>query len=381
MRNPISHTLPLFIGSEIYRRSTYGSTHPLAIPRVSTAIDLCRAMGWLPDEHYLDSPVATVEQLCRFHDQDYVHVVQRAQSEGRLEEEERRRYNIGLNGNPIFGEIFDRPATSCGASIEAARILSGQEGVIYNPAGGTHHGRRDHASGFCYFNDPVLAILTFLDSGISRIAYVDFDAHHGDGVEAAFEDNPNVLTLSIHESNRWPRTGTVSDRGGERGAGTTRNLPVPSGLNDTELRYLVHEAVIPLVAGHQPDALVIQGGADALHDDPLSGLSLSNHALWDAIRAVLPLAPRALVLGGGGYNPWSVARAWAGVWATVHGIDVPEPHESIPLAAETVLRALTWKRSQGRNPPEHWFNAIADIRREGPIRDETRDLAVQVRLG
>ena len=156
---------PLFIGSEIYRRSRYGGKHPLAIPRVSAAIDLCRALGWLPDEAYIDSPTASVDQLARFHDRDYIEAVIRAEAEQAVSDETALRYNIGRNGNPVFGEVFRRPATACGASLKAAELLR-DGGVIYSPAGGTHHGRRDHASGFCYFNDPVLAILALLDQGL-----------------------------------------------------------------------------------------------------------------------------------------------------------------------------------------------------------------------
>ena len=361
---------PLLIGSDIYRRSTYGGTHPLAIPRVSTAIDLCRALGWLGPDSYIDSPRATAGQLARFHDPDYIDAVQRAQRDGRLSDADRKRYNIGVNGNPIFPEIFDRPATSCGASIWAGERLS-EPGLIYNPAGGTHHGRPASAHGFCYFNDPVLAILSMRDAGLDRIAYVDFDAHHGDGVQDAFAGTPWCLTVSIHEAGRWPRTGDVHDRAG----GSARNLPVQPGFNDSELDFLVENSVVPLIARFSPVAIVIQGGADCLADDPLSGLALSNGALWRAIDHIARLTDRCLVLGGGGYNPWSVARAWCGVWGTLSGRPIPD---HLPFSAETVLRALTWRRSQGRNPPERWFTSLADPPNPGPIRDETRWIAAEV---
>ncbi|MEX0758626.1 MAG: acetoin utilization protein AcuC, partial [Tistlia sp.] len=333
---------PLLIGSEIYRRSTYGSGHPLAIPRVSTAIDLCRALGWLPAEHYMDSPRATPAELARFHEPDYVAALQAAEARQEVGAEARERFNIGVNGNPVFPEIFSRPATACGASILAARLLAEATvlpATVYSPAGGTHHGRPGRASGFCYFNDPVLAILGLLDRGLERVFYLDLDAHHGDGVQDAFAADARVFTLSIHEGGRWPMRprdwigpGGLADRAG----GAARNLPVPEGFNDSELAWLVEAAVLPLVERFQPQALVVQCGADALEDDPQSRLSLSNGALWQALAAVLPSAPRRLVLGGGGYNPWSVGRAWAGVWATVNGFEVPE---RLPAAAEAVLRA------------------------------------------
>lgn len=363
---------PLFLGSEIYRRSTYGRKHPLAIPRVSPTIDLARAMGWLPDDAYLDSPQATPEELARFHDPAYVAAVQRAEALQHLTPEERDRYNIGRLENPIFPEVFRRPATAAGASILAGRLLAARaQGVIYSPAGGTHHGRRDRASGFCYFNDPVLAILALLDGGVERVLYVDLDAHHGDGVQDAFAEDPRVFTVSVHEDGRWPGTGRLDDRAG----GAARNLPVPAGFNDSELAFLVDHALVPLGRAFAPQALVLQCGSDALADDPLSRLELSNRALWDVVRRLRGLAPRVLVLGGGGYNPWSVVRCWAGVWAVLNGIDPAVPPTP---AAEAVLRGLSWERRQGRNPPETWFTALADAPRPGPVRAAVRRAAEAV---
>ncbi|WP_207478596.1 acetoin utilization protein AcuC [Arenibaculum pallidiluteum] len=363
-------SFPLLIGSEIYRHSTYGRKHPLSIPRVSTAIDLCSAMGWLRGGAYRDSPRATTQDLARFHDPGYIAVLQRAEAEQRLPPELAARHNLGRVENPIFPEVFSRPATAAGASLLGAELIL-EGGTVYSPAGGTHHGRADRASGFCYLNDPVLAILRLLDRGLGRIYYVDLDAHHGDGVQDAFADDARVLTVSVHEAGRWPRTGPVEDRAG----GQARNLPVLPGFNDSEMGYVVEHALLPLGRAFEPEAIVIQCGADALADDPLSRLELSNRALWDAVAALLPLAPRRLVLGGGGYNPWSVGRCWAGIWATVNGI---APDTAPTPEAEAVLRALTWSRRQGENPPGHWFTTIADAPRPGPVRDETRAVVAAV---
>lgn len=362
---------PRFIGHEIYRRSSYGGKHPLAIPRVSTCIDLCRALGWLPAERYLDSPQATPTQLARFHDPDYVAAVLAAEADQAVSDEVRARFGLGANGNPVFPEIFRRPATASGGSLLAASLVAG--GVpVFSPAGGTHHGRRARASGFCYFNDPALAILSLLDSGIERVFYLDVDAHHGDGVQAAFEEEARVFTCSIHEAGRWPMCtggeGDLMDRGG----GNARNLPVPPGFNDAEMAFLMEAAVLPLIERFEPVAIVLQCGADALEEDPQSRLALSNRALWRVVAAVAGLGPRLLVLGGGGYNPWSVARAWTGVWATLVGEAVPE---RLPPAAEAVLRDLKWHHSRGRKPPEHWFTTLADPPRNGPIREEVRAAA------
>jgi acetoin utilization protein AcuC len=358
---------PFLIGSEIYRTSSYGHRHPLAIPRVSAALDLIRAMGWLDERCYLDSPRATPEQLARFHDADYITAVLQAEADQHVPADRRERYNIGRNGNPIFPEIFRRPATACGGTLKAVELL-GAGGIVYNPAGGTHHGRPDRASGFCYFNDPVLGILAMLDQGLTRIYYVDVDAHHGDGVQDAFADDDRVFTLSIHEAGRWPYTGKSEDRAG----GSALNLPVPAGFNDSEMAFLFDEVVLPTAARVRPEAIVLQGGADGLADDPMSGLALSNRALWRVMRSLMGVAPRLLVLGGGGYNPWAVARCWAGIWAVLNGI---EPTAAPTAPALAVLRGLWWNRSQGREPPEHWFTSIADPPRAGGVREEVRRLA------
>lgn len=370
-RFPDPSLRPRFIGSEIYRTSRYGARHPLSIPRVSTVIDLCRTLGWLPNDVYIDSPRATPEELARYHAPDYIAAVQRAEAEQALDEESRQRYQLGLNGNPIFPEIFSRPATACGASLLAARLLE-KGGIVYNPAGGTHHGQPDRASGFCYFNDPALGILGLLDHGLTRIFYLDLDAHHGDGVQQAFAGDPRVFTLSLHEAGRWPMTeggaGSLEDTAG----GTALNLPLPQGANDSEFEFLIDTVVLPLIDRFAPEALVVQGGADALEEDPLSRLSLSNQALWRSVAAVQPLAPRLLMLGGGGYNPWSVARCWTGIWGLLSGQQLPE---RLPPDAEAILRALSWRHSRGRHPPEHWFTCLADVPRGGPIRANLRDLA------
>src|SRR5581483_7506323 len=149
-----------------------------------------------------------------------------------------------------------------------------------------------------------------------------------DGVQDAFAGDPRVLMISIHEEGRWPRTGALADRAG----GSARNLPVPSGLNDSELAWLVGRAVLPLARGFAPEVVVLQCGADALADDPMSRLELSNRALWAAVAALRDVAPRLLALGGGGYNPWAVARCWAGVWAVLAGIDPGAPPTPAALA-------------------------------------------------
>lgn len=354
---------PLFLGGGIYRGSSYGSGHPLAIPRISTVMDLARTLGWLPPERYRAAPRAKPQALSLWHRPDYVAALARAEARQAVGEAERRLYGLGTTANPVFPEMFRRPATGAGGAMLAAELLA-TGGVIHHPAGGTHHGLPGRANGFCYLNDPVLAILMLRRAGIERIAYVDIDAHHPDGVELAFAAEPDILLISVHEERRWPFTGPLE----ACGAGNLFNLPVPRGLNDTEMRAILQRLILPRLAAHDPQAIVLQCGADALEEDPLSRLCLSNNALWEVVAALRPIAPRYLVLGGGGYNPWSVARAWTGVWAVLNDCEVPD---RLPLDAQAILRALTWPgRRAGSPPPESWMTTLRDPPRPGPIRSE-----------
>ncbi len=353
---------PVYIGSEIYRNSSYGPKHPLAVPRVSTCTDLCRALGWLPDDVYREAPIATDAELARFHTRDYIAALKRAEAAQTVSEADRTQYRIGAEGNPVYREVFRRPAISAGGVMLAAR-LTANGGIVHCPGGGTHHGRADRASGFCFLNDPVLGLLTWLDRGLSNIVYLDIDAHHGDGVQDAFHDDARVFTISLHEQGRWPFTGAVDDRAG----GTARNFPLPQGCNDSEFLFVFETAVLPLIEARRPEAIMLQAGADGLEEDPLARLSLSNNAHCAVAAVVAGIAPRVIVLGGGGYNPWSVGRCWAAIWATLNGFPIPM---RLPPSAESVLRALRFGRAAGRNPPENWFTTLRDAPRTGPIRDE-----------
>lgn len=354
----------LFIGSDIYRGSTYGRAHPLAIPRMPTVIDLCRALGWLPPAQYRASPRARPAALLAFHDPVYIAALQRAEADQAVSDATRARHGLGTLSNPVYPEMFRRPATSAGGALLAAALVAAGH-TVYHPADGTHHGMPDRASGFCFLNDPVLAILALRRLGLSRIAYVDIDAHHCDGVEHAFGATPEVCLISLHEEARWPFTGALA----EEGVGNLFNLPVPRGLDDSEFDLILSRVILPAVAAHRPDAVVLQCGADAVAEDPLSRLELSNNAHWRAVAALRAMAPRFLVLGGGGYNPWSVGRLWTGVWAALAGHAIPE---RLPAPAEAILRRLTWHRRAGRNPPWHWFTTLRDPPGDGPIRDVIR---------
>lgn len=357
---------PRFIGAEIFRHSSYGRWHPLRVPRVSTVMDLSRAMGWLPREQFITAPRAKAKALTTWHMPDYIDALQRVEASQIATAEDTARHDLGSVTNPVYPEIFRRPATAAGGSLLAGELLR-DGGVIYNPPGGTHHGMPDRANGFCYLNDPVLSMLSLRRGGARRIAYVDIDAHHCDGVAVGFQGDPDCLMISVHEERLWPRTGLLEDDAG----GSAVNLPVPRGLNDSEMAFIRDALIMPQVTAFCPDAIVLLCGADGVEEDPLAHLSLSNNAHWAVVAALMGIAPRLLVLGGGGYNPWSVGRLWTGVWATLNGHAIPD---HLPPDAEAILRGLNFEGNRrGKNPPEHWFTTLRDAPRQGPVRDVVKD--------
>jgi len=361
----------LFVASGFCRKPGFGDRHPLSIPRVSTVLDLCEALGWLDAGSFRASAAASDSELETFHDPCYVAALRAGDAAGRVEREVRERYNFGTLENPLFPGVFERAATAVGGSMLAAELaLDGA--VAFHPAGGTHHGRPDRASGFCYFNDPVFAVRRLLEGGAAPVLYVDLDAHHGDGVQDAFLDEPRVWVVSIHEQGRWPHTGAADDIG----HGYARNLPVPAGFNDAELAVLMDEVVLPLREELRPGAVVVTCGTDALAGDPLSGMALSNGALWDAVEKLIDDAGPAVVLGGGGYNPWTLARCWTGLWGRLSGREVPM---ELPARAQLVLRGLACDLVEDEDVDPRWLRTLADPARPGPVRAAVRSLAGQGR--
>ena len=284
----------------------------------------------------------------------------------------RERYNIGTLENPVFQGLYERASMSVGGSIHAAR-LAAQGGIAYHPSGGTHHGMRDHASGFCFFNDPVFAHSHLPGSrGWSASSMSISMPIMATGSRRPLPASARVMTISVHEENRWPWTGGL----GDRGTGNARNLPVPGEMNDSEMDYLMAAAVLPLARRFAPEAVVVTCGADALAGDPLSTLALSNTCLWDAVMALTALAPATVVLGGGGYNPWTVARCWTGLWGRIAGHAIPA------MAAGGKPRAARRPRlrpcGRGRPRCRAGRRTLADPRNDGMIRERFREIAAAV---
>ncbi len=367
--------MAVFVSSAVYLEPGYRGNHPLAIARLKPVIGLVEALGWLDrndPRQYAECPPASLTEITDFHDPDYVAALLAAQARGRASDDDRARYRLGTMENPIFPGLFDRAARSVGGSILAADKAL-ETGLAFHAGGGTHHGMRAHANGFCYFNDPVFAIRRLLARGLSRVLYVDLDAHHGDGVEAAFADDARVTLISAHEANRWPYSGLAADRG----CGNVHNLPLPRATTEPEFRRVLDHAILPLARAARPQAVVITVGADALAGDPLSSLRLGNTALWDASVALAALSPATVVLGGGGYNPWTLGRAWAGLWGRLTNRDIPA---TLDPKAQAALDGLDCDLVEEEDRDPRWFTTIADpVEHAGPIRPEIDRLIAAAR--
>lgn len=324
-----------------------GGRHPLHPIRLDLTIRLARSLGVLDGVPLLTPVPATDEELRTVHSEDYIAAVKRAS--------QRRGYvghGLGTPDNPVFFGMHEASALVAGGSLRAAdEILAGRTARAVNIAGGLHHAMRDHASGFCVYNDCALAIHRLLAHGVSRVAYVDVDAHHGDGVQEAFYDDTRVLTISLHQhpDTLFPGTGYSTDIGGSGAEGFAVNLPLPPATHDAEWLRAFHAVVPGLLRAFRPEVLVTQHGADSHVEDPLAGLALSVDGQRVAHLALRELAEttaggRWLALGGGGYSLFRVVPlSWAHLLAGLLDRDI-DP--SAPVPAEWSAHAGTVARGE-----------------------------------
>lgn len=327
-------------------------------------MDMVRALDLSINGQFQNAPTAKPALLRQFHASAYIDALQRIEHDQRASDRDKKIFNIGTLSNPVFPYMYKRTATSVGSSLLGAEYVA-NGGRAYALGGGLHHGMAGFANGFCFLNDLVFAIRRLRALGLQRVAYVDLDAHHPDGVEAVFPHEKDLLIISTHEENRWPFLGKLNDNSPER----IMNIPLPARCQDSEYNLVLDELILPALLKFAPEVIVVQGGADALLHDPMSRLALSNNVLWRALREFLGCSERILLTGGGGYNPWTVARLWTGFWAILN--DQPVPQKITPIAKD-ILHSLTWNRK--RQPPGHMFETLYDPWVEGPIRQDIHDL-------
>jgi len=364
----------------------FGPAHPMNPVRVDLTMQLTRSLGVLDIPGGLTAvvaPHATDEDLLLVHDAALIEAVRRSSADPSLHDPRR---GLGTDDNPTFANMHQAARHVVGASIEAARqVWTGQSVHAANIAGGLHHAMPDAASGFCVYNDVAVAIRWLLDNGATKVAYVDVDVHHGDGVQKIFYDDPRVLTISLHETGQmlFPGTGFPVESGGPNAPGTSVNVALPPGTADAGWLRAFHAVVPPLVRAFEPEILITQHGCDSHRDDPLAHLMLTVDGQRASYLVLHELAHevcggRWVATGGGGYAVVDVVpRSWSHLLAIVGGtpletgLDTPaewrrEVQERLGVPAPSRMtdgRAPAYRDFSDGFDPDSWLDrAITETR-------------------
>ena len=338
----------------------FGVTHPMNPLRVELTMQLARELGVLDLLDIVGADACTPDELGTVHTREYVARVLELSADPSIVDP---AVGLGTADNPVFAGMHEVSALIAGASVEAARrVWTGESLRAANIAGGLHHAMSGSASGFCIYNDVALAITWLLEHGAERVAYVDVDAHHGDGVQAIFYDDPRVLTVSLHEGPEtlFPGTGYPTETGGPGAEGTSVNVALPPGTSDAGWLRAFHAVVPPVLRAFGPDVLVTQHGCDSHMDDPLTNLMLSVDGQRASYLALEQLAEeltggRWVVTGGGGYSVTDVVpRIWTHLLAIVAGAPVdpetPTPPKWRSAVEELTGRSAPQRMTDGRSP-------------------------------
>ena len=354
MRKAIFLTSP-----ELWRRG-HGGDHPLRPMRLKRTVELLEEFESLeaPNVKVIVPRLSTEDELAIFHTREYITAV-RLLSKGEPHIPA-YRYGFGPGDNPVFTDMFDTEALKVGSALVGAEMLVNKQcQVAFSYSGGMHHAGPDFASGFCVFNDAAVVIHWLIRQGL-KVAYVDIDVHHGDGVQDAFYNTDQVLTISLHQSGRtlFPGTGFAHEVGIGDGEGYSVNVPLPPHTEDEAYVWAFDQVVPPMVNRFKPDVLVTQLGVDTHYLDPLASLALTTHGQKALFEKLSHLSSCWLALGGGGYNLDVVPRAWALAFGVMSEQSLPEKlppryratyggewledHENPPIRDH--LRTLTRRR-------------------------------------
>ncbi|MEA1994176.1 MAG: acetoin utilization protein AcuC [Euryarchaeota archaeon] len=286
-----------------------GDKHPLKPIRLKKTYEMIKEYGLL--DFRVEGKPATDEDLYLAHSEEYVSAVKK--------EKNLDRYGFGTPDNPVFKNIYESSLYYVGASVQCSEYPQ-----AFNISGGLHHAKWDRASGFCVFNDCVVLIKKLLEEN-ERVAYIDIDTHHGDGVQDAFYNDPHVLFISIHEGPRYlfPGTGHTAEIGAKEGKGTSINIPLAPYTTDDIYCELFEKIVPPIVKEFDPEVIVSQLGVDTHYLDPLSQIALSLEGYASIVRKIKKLPKkRWIALGGGGYNVETVPKAWTLAYAIMRDVEI-----------------------------------------------------------
>ncbi|MED3564442.1 acetoin utilization protein AcuC [Bacillus xiapuensis] len=311
-----------FVFSEELLNYNFGRHHPFNQFRLKLTVDLLKKINALNETQIIAPRMATTEELHLIHDPNYVDAVKKA-GHDQLPSEIAENYGLGTEDTPIFPSMHEASSLLVGGTLKAVdQVMTGRAVHALHLGGGLHHGFRGKASGFCIYNDSSVAIKYLQQKYHARVLYVDTDAHHGDGVQWSFYDDPNVCTLSIHETGRYlfPGTGNVNERGQGKGYGYSFNIPVDAFTEDESWIHAYSEAFREVADFFKPDVILTQNGADAHYYDPLTHLSSTMKIYREIPKLAHEIAHqycngRWIAVGGGGYDIWRVVpRAWALIW-------------------------------------------------------------------
>ncbi|WHY33410.1 acetoin utilization protein AcuC [Cytobacillus firmus] len=312
----------VFVYSEDLLNYKFGKNHPFNQIRLKLTLDLLKNINAIDDCHIIPPRQASDEELHLIHDPNYVNAVKLA-GRGQLPEESCENYGLGTEDTPIFANMHEASSLLVGGTLAAVdAVMSGRAKHALHLGGGLHHGFRGKASGFCIYNDSSVAIKYMQEKYKARVLYVDTDAHHGDGVQWSFYDDPDVCTLSIHETGRYlfPGTGNINERGQGKGYGFSFNIPVDAFTEDDSWLHAYRTAFREVAEFFKPDVILTQNGADAHYLDPLTHLSSTIKIYREIPKLAHEIAHeycggKWIAVGGGGYDIWRVVpRAWAMIW-------------------------------------------------------------------
>tara|TARA_B100001989_G_C24547389_1_gene471872 strand:+ start:2673 stop:3716 length:1044 start_codon:yes stop_codon:yes gene_type:complete len=338
-----------FLYNDIFRNSSFGKNHPVLPKRISNVYDFTKLINLRKKVDYVENKKANFKTLQLFHSFDYLEILKKTEKTQCISKDNARKYNLGTYSNPIFKQMFSRHATSTGALILAADLIKKKYKYVFSPGSGAHHAKQSMADGFCYLNDIAIAILVLKAKGYKKILYFDMDAHYGDGIIEYFKKNQEVCTISIHQENLWPKTGTYL----YDSMHNTYNFPVSEGFNDSNFKKITDEIIFKIIKKFSPEVTLMQMGADCLKYDKMSKMELSNNSMSYIIKIMKSLSEKIIVMGGGGYNPWITIRAWTYNLATLAG---ETKSLKINKKAKDFLNNIKYK-----NIPKHdWINYIKD---------------------
>ena len=312
-----------FVYSDDFFKYDFGFSHPLNPKRLELTYKRCLEMKVL--DEVFEPDLAREKDLLLCHSKDYINAVKSIE-EGGLDNP--YIYGLGTGDNPLFDNMFEASLLYVGASLKTLNFILEGSRIAFNISGGLHHAKKSMASGFCIFNDCAILISKALERGM-KVAYIDVDAHHGDGVQEIFYKTDRVMTISFHESGLFlfPGTGFVSEIGEGDGEGFSVNVPLAPGTSDEVYTWAFSEVVPPMIDFYNPDLIVTQLGIDTHYKDPLADLNLTMKGYFEILEIIKKFEKPWVALGGGGYDPETVSIAWSNAYSLMRGIDftIDEP--------------------------------------------------------